>query len=183
MDIYKEVTDRIVAEMEKGIIPWEKPWVASGNCVAHTTGKPYGLLNQMLLGRPGEYITFNQCQKEGGKVKKGAKAQMVVFWKWIEQEDEETGGKKEIPFLRYYNVFHIDQCEGLKAKYDKPMPNTVNPCETAETIISDYCLREGVALTHEAGDRAFYRPSTDSITLPHMAQFALTAEYTSSKDI
>ena len=60
MDIYKEVTDRIVAEMEKGIIPWEKPWIAYGNCVAHTTGKPYGLLNQMLLGRPGEYITFNQ---------------------------------------------------------------------------------------------------------------------------
>ena len=49
MDIYKEVTDRIVAEMEKGIIPWEKPWIASGNCVAHTTGKPYSLLNQMLL--------------------------------------------------------------------------------------------------------------------------------------
>lgn len=67
MDIYKEITERIITEMEKGIIPWEKPWIASGNCVAHTTGKPYSLLNQMLLGRPGEYITFNQCQKEGGK--------------------------------------------------------------------------------------------------------------------
>ena len=49
MDIYKEVTDRIVAEMEKGIIPWEKPWIASGNCVAHTTGKPYSLLTRCFL--------------------------------------------------------------------------------------------------------------------------------------
>ena len=155
MDIYSEVTSRIISEMEKGIIPWEKPWIASGGCISHATGKPYSLLNQMLLGRTGEYLTFKQVQQEGGKVRKGEKAHMVVFWKWIEQEDEETGEKKEIPFLRYYNVFHIDQCEGLTAKYDKPMPNTVNPCQNAEAIISDYCLREGVTLTHEAGDRAF----------------------------
>lgn len=166
MDIYSEVTSRIISEMEKGIIPWEKPWVASGGCISHATGKPYSLLNQMLLGRAGEYVTFNQCQQEGGKVRKGEKAHMVVFWKWIEQEDEETGEKKEIPFLRYFNVFHIDQCEGLTTKYDKPLPNTVNPCQTAENIISDYCLREGVTLTHETGDRAFYRPSTTPSLCP-----------------
>lgn len=61
MDIYKEITDRIIAEMEQGIIPWEKPWVNAGRCVSHTTGKSYSLLNQMLLGRSGEYITFKQC--------------------------------------------------------------------------------------------------------------------------
>ena len=43
MDIYSEVTSRIIAEMEKGIIPWEKPWIASGNCVSHATGKAYSL--------------------------------------------------------------------------------------------------------------------------------------------
>lgn len=65
MDIYAEVTARIIAEMENGVIPWEKPWVTSGNCISHATGKPYSLLNQMLLGRPGEYVTFKQCQQEG----------------------------------------------------------------------------------------------------------------------
>ena len=69
MDIYKEVTDRIMAQLENGIIPWQKPWIASGNAVSHVTGNSYSLLNQMLLGRPGEYVTFAQCQKEGGKVK------------------------------------------------------------------------------------------------------------------
>ena len=80
MDIYKEITDRIIAQMEAGIIPWQKPWVSRGKAISRSTGKPYSLLNQMLLGRPGEYLTFKQCQEAGGKVKKGEKASMVVFW-------------------------------------------------------------------------------------------------------
>ena len=182
MDIYKEITERIITEMEKGIIPWEKPWIASGNCVAHTTGKPYSLLNQMLLGRPGEYITFNQCQKEGGRVKKGEKSHMVVFWKWIQQEDEETGEVKEIPFLRYYNVFHIDQCEGVSAKYttEAAFPDGADTLAAAQDIIYDYLSREGVKLLHEEGDRAFYRPSTDEVVLPVQKQFMSTAEYYST---
>ena len=101
MDIYAEITSRIISEMETGIIPWQKPWVSCGKAISHATGKPYSLLNQMLLGRPGEYLTFKQCQQAGGYVRKGEKAQMVVFWKFIEQKDEETGETKEVPFLRY----------------------------------------------------------------------------------
>ena len=180
MDIYKEVTDRIIAQLENGIIPWQKPWIASGNAVSHVTGNSYSRLNQMLLGRPGEYVTFAQCQKEGGKVKKGEKSSMVVFWKFIEQEDEETHEKKQVPFLRYFNVFHIDQCEGLKAKHQQELPNTANADEAADDIISDYLNREGVKLQHQEGDRAFYSPSSDSITLPLLEQFAETAEYYST---
>ena len=180
MDIYKEVSDRIIAEMETGLIPWQKPWVASGGCVSYATGKPYSLLNQMLLGRPGEYATFKQIQAAGGYVRKGEKAHMVVFWKWIETEDEETGEKKEIPFLRYYNVFHIDQCEGLKPKHMKPLPQTINADQKAEDIICGYLKTSGVKLNHEQGDRAFYSPSADSITLPLLAQFKEIAEYYST---
>jgi len=180
MDIYAEITNRIIDQMEQGTIPWQKPWVASGSCVSYATGKPYSLLNQMLLGRPGEYATFKQVQAAGGYVKKGAKASMVVFWKWLEQEDEETGEKKEIPFLRYYNVFHIDQCEGLKPRHAEPFPQTANADQKAETIICDYLKASGVKLEHMEGDRAFYRPSTDSITLPLLAQFKETAEYYST---
>lgn len=180
MDIYAEITNRIIDQMEQGTIPWQKPWVASGSCVSYATGKPYSLLNQMLLGRPGEYATFKQVQQAGGYVKKGQKASMVVFWKWLEQEDEETGEKKEIPFLRYYNVFHIDQCEGLKAKHVEALPQTANADQKAESIICDYLKASGVKLEHMEGDRAFYRPSTDSITLPLLAQFKETAEYYST---
>ena len=180
-DLYAEVTNRIIAELEKGKIPWIKPWVASGTCISHETGKPYSLLNQLLLDEPGEYVTFSQCQKEGGKIKKGEKAKVVVFWKVIPVKDEETGEEKEIPFLRYHNVFHINQCEGLKEKYKAELPKEdARPDIFAETIINNYLCREGVTLIHKEGDRAFYRPSTDSITVPNMCQFSATSEYYST---
>ena len=182
MDIYKEVTDRIISQMEEGVIPWSKPRIACGKAISRSTGKPYSLLNQMLLGRPGEYLTFKQCQEAGGKVKKGEKSSMAVFWKWIEQEDEETHEKKEVPFLRYYNVFHIDQCEGVAAKYttETAFPDGAEPLAAAQEIIYDYLSREGVKLSHEEGDRAFYRPSTDEVVLPVRKQFMSTAEYYST---
>lgn len=179
MDIYSEITNRIIDQMEYGVIPWHKPWV-SGKAVSHVTGKPYSLLNQMLLDKPGEYITFKQCQQEGGSIRKGEKASIVVFWKFIECEDEETGEKKEVPYLRYYSVFHIDQCEGLTAKHETTLIETAGSDETANKIIYDYLSRSGVTLKHESGDRAYYRPSADTVVIPERRQFAETAEYYST---
>lgn len=180
MDIYQEVTDRIIKQLEQGQIPWRKPWVAAGAAVSHTTGKRYSLLNQMLLGRAGEYVTFKQVQQEGGKVKKGEKAGMVVFWKWLEEEDAETKEVKRIPLLRYFNVFHIDQCEGIKPKYTKPMPCIAQPQEAAEEVIDRYITREGVKLVREEGDRAYYQPSADRVVLPLIEQFKSVSEYYST---
>ena len=179
MDIYKEITARIIAQMEAGVIPWQKPWVSRGKAISRSTGKPYSLLNQMLLGRPGEYLTFKQCQEAGGKVKKGEKSSMVVFWKFIEQEDEETHKIKEVPFLRYYNVFHIDQCEGVTAKHpiETTFPEGASTVEAAQTIVEGYIAREGIKLCHREGDRACYCPSTDEVILPEQKQFHSTAEY------
>ena len=75
-DIYEAITNRIIDALEAGTIPWRKPW--KGGCryaISHSTGKPYSLLNQLMLGeRPGEYLTWKQIHDEGGRVKKGAKA-------------------------------------------------------------------------------------------------------------
>lgn len=182
MNIYQEITDRIIMQMKNGIIPWRKPWAVTGQAaISRATGKPYSLLNQMLLGKAGEYVTFNECHKAGGYVRKGEKSHMVVFWKWVDKEDEETGEIKQIPYLRYYNVFHIDQCEGISAKHTANLPeNPASADETAESIIAEYIKREGVTLENSEGDAAYYRPSTDSITLPLMKQFAETAEYYST---
>lgn len=183
MDIYTEITSRIISELESGTIPWEKPWVTTGGAKNHVTGKPYSLLNQLMLGRPGEYLTFKQCQQEGGRVKKGEKASMVVFWKPIPVKETDKDGKeitKTVPLLRYFNVFHIDQCEGIKAKHTKESPNKVDPNEAAEKIVADYLKTSGVKLYQEESDEAFYSPSTDSIKLPLMAQFKAVAEYYST---
>ena len=84
-DIYAAVTDRIIQQMEQGVLPWSKPWGGvTGGAYSGTTGKPYSLLN-----KPGAYYTFNQIQKLGGSVRKGEKSQMVVFWKQIPVKDIE----------------------------------------------------------------------------------------------
>ena len=156
MDIYAAVTDRIIAQLEAGQIPWHKPWIASGQAISRSTGKPYSLLNQLLLGQPGEYVTFKQAQQEGGHFKKGERASMVVFWKWVEKEDEETHEKKQIPFLRYYSVFHLSQCEGLTAKHVPQLPNAVHANQQAEAVIADYVQRSGVTIRHQDDDKACY---------------------------
>lgn len=177
MDIYAEITNRMIAEMEKGIIPWRKPWMASGAAISHTTGKPYSLLNQMLLGKAGEWLTFKQVNAEGGQVRKGEKSRMVVFWKWIDHEDEETGEITQVPFLKYYNVFHLSQCEGISAKYTQELIETASADETAEKIIAEYVRREGVTIENQEGNQAYYQPTIDRIVLPLMKQYAETAEY------
>ena len=179
-DLYQEITDRIIAQLGQGEIPWLKPWVAAGAAIKHSNGEPYSLLNQMLLGKAGEWLTFKQIQQEGGTIRKGEKSRIVVFWKWVVKKDEETGEEKSIPFLRYYNVFHIDQCEGVKAKYTKEMPCTVKPEEQAENVIADYLNRSGVRFSNQEGNSAYYQPSTDSVVVPLMDQFKETAEYYST---
>ena len=92
------ITDRIVAELDKGLVPWQRPWVGVvDGPVSHSTGKPYSLLNQMMLGsKATEYITFNQAKAEGGAPKKGSHGQMVTFWKRlgiVEKVEGEDGAE------------------------------------------------------------------------------------------
>lgn len=179
-DIHQEITNRIIAEIETGTIPWKKPWIARGGAVSYKTGKPYSLLNQMLLGEPGEYVTYKQAQELGGQVRKGAKSKIVVFWKQVKAEDEETGEVKLYPVLRYYNVFHIRDVDGLSPKHEAPLPNCVSPSVRGTGIIHKYLIHSGVTLRHVAGDRAYYTPATDTVILPRREQFKSTAEYYST---
>ena len=180
LDLYQIITDRMIAEMEQGIIPWQKPWMSAGRAISHTTGRAYSLLNHLLLGRPGEYLTYHQVQQEGGYVRKGEKAQMVVFWRWLDTKDEDTGETKQVPFLRYYSVFHVDQCEGISARYTAMVEHPAKASEAAEAIITEYVQQEGVSLEHREGDSACYQPALDRIVLPLMKQFSETAEYYST---
>jgi len=184
-NVYQIVTDRIITELEKGVVPWHKPWTGTqSGAYSHSTGKPYSLLNQLLLGRPGEYITWSQVKAEGGNVRQGEKSSVVVFWKpqKVKERDTETGEEREklIPILRYFNVFHIDQCEGIKAKYAKRPLEAFQPIERAEMVQMAYVSREGVRLSYVAGDRACYSPSADRVTLPLREQFQSADEFYST---
>ena len=183
-NVYEMVTDRIIAELEKGIVPWEKPW-ASGNpsgAFNRISKKPYSLLNQILLGKDGEWMTFKQVQDLGGHVKKGEKSSFVVFWKiQVKQEENENGELEErhIPLLRYYNVFHISQTEGIEPLHKEDLKE-VEPIEAAEKVLHDYIDREGITLESSISNEAYYSPMRDLIHLPVIGQFQRIEEYYST---
>lgn len=179
-NVYEMVTERIIAELEKGVIPWKKPWtgVRSG-AFNRISKKPYSIINQILLKHAGEYATFKQWSELGGHIRKGEKSEMVVFWKIFEKEEtnEETGEKevKKIPMLRYYNVFHISQVEGVEPLV---MPFAeVEPIEEADKIITEYVEREHITFDECASNEAFYSPSRDRVVVPMKEQYTNINEY------
>lgn len=182
MNIYEMVTNRIIKELEHGVIPWEKPWTGVRSGAFNRISKhPYSILNQMLLYRPGEYATYKQWQSLGGKIKKGEKAQFVVFWKMLQMEEEnENGGKtkKIIPYLKYINVFHIDQVEGVEPL--KQPFKEVKSIDEADEIINDYVEREGIKFNAIASNEAYYSPLNDMVVVPLKEQYNDIEEYYST---
>lgn len=183
MGIYGIVTEKILKALEEGTVPWQKPWIGSGRAINYISRKPYKGINTLLLDQPGEYLTFKQCESLGGKVKKGEKAQMIVFFTFSEHKEKDANGEDKItkfPVLKYYNVFHITQCEGIGSKLEPPSPNA-NPLADGETIIDGYVSRSGVKFEPTKGsDRAFYRPAEDRVVVPDITQYKMTEEYYST---
>ncbi|MDY4616948.1 MAG: zincin-like metallopeptidase domain-containing protein [Lachnospiraceae bacterium] len=182
-NVYEMVTERIIEQLEQGIIPWEKPWsgVRSG-AFNRISKKSYSLLNQMMLKHDGEYATFKQWTELGGHIRKGEKSEIIVFWKiYPIEEVQEDGTKivKQIPLLRYINVFHISQVEGVEP-LQKEKLNDIEPIEQAESILQDYWTREHITVEHIKGDKAFYSPMHDLIQLPLFEQFKDANEYYST---
>lgn len=186
LDIYAAITDRIIDALEAGTVPWHKPWVGgSSGCVSFCTGKPYSLLNHILLGGvSGEYATFKQIQQQGGHVLRGEKAHMVVFWKFLKVVDEETQEEKEVPYLKYINVFNVvTQCEGITPRWTAttiPASN-LQPDAIAEAVVKDYIDRSGVRLTVTESDKAYYQPSTDTVVVPQLSQYQRVEEFYSTE--
>lgn len=181
--VYEMVTERIINQLEQGIIPWQKPWtgVRSG-AYNRISKKSYSLINQMMLKHDGEYATFKQWESLGGHVRKGEKSEIVVFWKITPVEETKEDGTKEIkqiPLLRYYNVFHISQVEGVEPLAEDER-DQIEPIEKAENVLHDYWTRENIKVEHKAGDRAYYSPTHDMICLPLFEQFTDTSEYYST---
>ena len=185
--ICEMVADRVLEEIEKGVAPWSKPWFGSDRFVSHTTGKRYSLLNCLMLGVPGEYATFKQISDEGGKVKKGAKSKTVVYWSPFKKVEINSDGEEveKVHFvLRYYRVFNLNDCEGVKKKYlnEDDTRFVHEEVKDAEDVIKGYCdANPGLEINREKeSNRAFYRPSEDMIVVPMKEQFEKIEEFYST---
>ena len=144
-----------------------------------TSGRPYRGINVFLLAftafergfESHEWLTFRQAQEAGGTVRKGEKSTMVVFFKPYETTDRKTGDRVTVPLLRYYRLFALDQCDEITDPDAVPVPTEApfQPVERAEAIVAAF---EGKPRIEVVGTRAFYRPATDTVTMPGSARFA-----------
>lgn len=184
-DIHQEVTDAIVAALEEGTAPWVRPWNGSqGFPLNATTNKAYNGVNVFLLWMKeaakgygsSRWLTFKQAKKAGGTVRRGEKGTRIVFFNWREFKDKADPSKiKRIPFLRWYTVFNVDQCDELPDKViGKVEADTVLPEEERIARAEAYfaAIHESTGITPvRSGARACYSPLLDTINLPEFSSF------------
>ncbi|MGI4756064.1 MAG: ArdC family protein [Janthinobacterium lividum] len=205
-NIYQLVTDRILASLKDGIIPWEKPWQAptfpGGNFPRNfRTGKPYRGVNVMLLwSTPYSapfWLTYKQAQELGGTVRKGEKGTAIVFYKQFtgkkngtdqtedqpSEQPEENSGKNRSPFmLTSYTVFNVEQCDGLKLPELLPSvePDLFEQDAACEAMVEAWGDRPFLQRLSPTEYRAFYRPATDTVHMPARSRFVDSALYYST---
>jgi antirestriction protein ArdC len=178
---YDRITDRIVALLEQGTVPWQKPWKARTGLPRNFVSKnPYRGINVFLLiasmYESPFWLTFRQVSQLGGSVRKGEKACPVVFWKQTTVEDKKTGEEKKKYLLRFYHVFNTTQCDGLKL--DSAIAEVLlSPTSKPEDIVAGMpqppILKHG--MTH-----AYYSPREDCVGLPPRERFEKTEDYYST---
>ncbi|PWI49845.1 antirestriction protein [Rhizobium phaseoli] len=191
-DVYTRITDIMVAQMEQGVRPWVQPWSAirlAGNVSRphRFNGEPYSGINVLLLWSEATsrgfaastWMTFRQALELGGNVRKGETGSMVVYANRIKKTGTDANGddvEQEIPFLKAYTVFNIEQIEGLPARYGAS-PNTpaFTPVERLEHADA-FFLATGAVIRH-GGNAAFYALGQDRIQMPPIEAFRDVESY------
>lgn len=190
-DVYEKITNQIIAELEKGVRPWMKPWNA-GHVAGpisrplRSNGKPYGGINVVMLWATAMqrgynapiWITYRQAAELGAHVRKGEKGTLVVYASKITRNETDENGNEfehEIPFLKGYTVFNVEQIEGLPAHYTAIHPRRLNP-EQRIAQAETFFAATGADIRH-GGNSAYYVPSQDFVQMPLFESFRDAAAY------
>lgn len=191
-DVYERITAQIVSELEKGVRPWFKPWNAE-----HAAGRitrplrsnliPYRGINVLMLWSEAItkgyaapiWMTFKQALELNAHVKKGEKGSLVVYASKITRSEIDTDSgdeiEREIPFMRGYTVFNVEQIEGLPEHYyakPEPRTDTVQRIERAEAFFT----ATGATIRH-GGNQAFYTMADDRVQMPPFESFRDAESY------
>lgn len=191
-DVYSRITDKIVADLEKGIKPWLQPWQA-----AHVAGPvsrplrgvgiPYRGVNILMLWATAMeknyvcpiWLTFKQAQELGGYVRKGEKGALVVYastFKKTTTDDKGADVEEEIPFMKGYTVFNAEQIDKLPAHfYATTQPVHETPLERITHLETFFAVIK--ADIRHGGNRAYYRIDSDFIQLPELQTFRDAESY------
>lgn len=181
-DVHQQVTDNIIAAIEEGAGEWQMPWHRSGKGLnrpvnidtrAHYRG--VNILSLWVAGEvrgytEGVWGTYRQWQNRGCQVRKGEKGSLVVFYKELEFEDQDTDtgmtSTETRLMARASTVFNAEQVDGYERE-PLPMPeNPATPIEQAEAFVA-----ASKALVRHGGARAYYNPNQDFIQMPERERF------------
>ncbi|MDL1866920.1 DUF1738 domain-containing protein, partial [Betaproteobacteria bacterium PRO4] len=192
---HEQIAENLIEQLKKGTAPWQKPWQPGDPLLTlpnnPTTGKNYKGINVLQLMCQGRtdprWLTYKQAVNFGAQVRKGEKSTLVQHWKFADEriKKDDNGNpvldsegrqikeqvKLERPRVFYASVFNAEQIDNLP-KLEIKAPDW-EPLDRAEQILQ----QSNAAIHHGENDRAFYRPSTDSIHLPHKHQFSAPEHY------
>ncbi len=192
-DVYTMITDKMIALLESGTAPWQKPWKSATNGgqlpANFTTRKTYRGINVFLLAcAPYDcpfWLTFRQAKELGGSVSQGQKGYPVVFWNFVNKKNPDgslvigsNGKPEQRAFLRYYTVFNMEQTEGIDWQSAMPVPvepkSEFHANESCDQIVSG--MPDAPTIKH-GGSRACYSPALDVVSMPERDTFDKSASY------
>lgn len=177
-DVFQVVTDRILNQLQKGVIPWRRTWSSNGPA-SYQTNKEYQGINALILQdtyKSPYWLTFRQCQKLGGSIRAGERGSPIVFMDRFVKEETKADGtirSRVVPFLKYYTVFNWEQTKNLPEKVPVGRDNAAIP--SAEEV-----LRRRSPKIEYHPSQPHYSPGSDTIYLPDLDQFESSAEYYST---
>jgi antirestriction protein ArdC len=184
MNIYQTVTERILNQLDAGVIPWRKTWMTAMP-KSLTTAKEYRGINILVLAAAGYdsryWVTYREAQRLGGYVRKGQKATPVVYWHWrtqeeIEKRQAETGKDRLAPCVPFFSaVFNLDQVEGIPRPVDDvPLSGNIR-LDLAEQLYE--VMPDKPEIVHSQTSAPAYSPAADQVTMPRLSQFESAEEY------
>jgi len=191
LDVYSRVTNKIIADLERGNLTWLQPWQAGHKAgpvsrPLRAGGIPYRGVNVLMLWAAAMekgyscplWLTYKQASELGGQVRKGEKGSLVVYANRITKtatDDKGADVEIEIPFMKGYTVFNAEQIDGLPAHFTatvQPLNNAIERLDAVERFFAN----TGATIRH-GGNRAFYSPSLDFVQMPELASFRDAESY------
>ncbi len=184
-DVYTRVTDAIIAELEKGVRPWLKPWNAEHmagkiNRPLRHNGEPYKGVNVLMLWMAAEaqgfaspiWMTFNQAKEMKAGVRKGAKGSLVVYANHLTRTETGEDGEeaeRDVYFMKGDTVFNVEQIEGLPDRFYEPAAPRLDPVQRIDAA-DLFFANTGAEIRH-GGNQAYYAGVTDHVQMPPFESF------------
>ncbi|RUP37966.1 MAG: DUF1738 domain-containing protein [Acinetobacter sp.] len=179
---YDHITETIIKALEAGNVVWQKPWKSSRPANA-ITGKVYRGINPFLLAIAGmkysdhRWLTFKQAVELGGSVKKGEHGTWITFSSPTVKKDTNGDVVSKYWLMKAYKVFNVEQCENLDKLQTLESLMSANTEKDANIVAEEIWAKYADAPEILWGSEAFYRPSTDQITMPKRETFSSNAHF------